>query len=83
MSGQWLRRKVDEHKCARPTRAEVGMGKVHRGDQWQCDTCHRVYTVIGLNEGDQRDPVYPPIIQWNAGFVPESMFDGKVRYPGS
>lgn len=69
--GQWVHRKKDEHVCPKPTRASVGLGDVKRGDQWQCDTCHKIYTVTGLNSGDQRDEVYPPIILWGPGYTPE------------
>lgn len=61
MTGQWIKRDVDAHRCARPKR---GGNTVRAGDQWKCDGCQIVHVVKGLDHGDQRDPIHPPMIVW-------------------
>lgn len=49
MSGHWVRREKDIHKCAKP----IDPSGVHAGDIWQCDECGYRWSVIRV-AGDQQ-----------------------------
>ncbi len=63
MSGRWLKRDVDVHRCARPNDGTT----VRAGDQWLCDDCGAVWTVNRIEHGMQWDPIDPPAITWEVG----------------
>ena len=59
MSGQWIKRKADEHKCQMPTWTR----DVARGDIWQCN-CGRQWKVDSISWGDYRETYDTPLIMW-------------------
>jgi len=61
MSGQWVKRKADEHVCEKPSLSEAG---TNSGDVWRCNVCHALWTVRYTS--DQRDP-----LMWSAPRFPE------------
>lgn len=68
MTGHWVKRKADEHVCAKPKYEESGDGTVSSGDLWVCDICGSIWEVYSVWRGDQREPLEPgerPAILWN------------------
>jgi hypothetical protein len=67
-SGRWTKRKVDEHKCLKPSFNR----DIQVGDEWACD-CGTVYVVTKVDRGyDQRENEYYgrftwQVIQWRGG----------------
>lgn len=68
MTGQWIKRKKDEHTCDKPKYDEDST--VASGDLWVCDICGSVWLVYSVWCGDQREPLEPgerPSILWVRG----------------
>lgn len=60
MTGEWVRREVDKHTCARP-----GWDRdVRRGDIWRCGECGQHWMVEVIEHGMQWDPIDPPALKW-------------------
>ena len=56
MPGQWIHRIADIHACDKPKYGESLEKPVTIHDEWQC-TCGKIWKVMGVTYGDQRDPI--------------------------
>lgn len=69
MSGHWIHRDADQHRCAKPTYEKGGK----RGDIWKCDECGLEWIVTSVDY-DQRDNcrwfVWQEREKWQAGPFP-------------
>ena len=61
MTGSWIHRDADIHRCQRPSYQQSPGVKV--GDRWRCDDCKTVWRVAGFDSGMQWDP-FPTVIKW-------------------
>lgn len=71
----WIKQKKDEHFCKLPRNATG----VHRGDQWQCDTCLSVYevtSIIPAGRGGYLDEWYDASLLWRKKAAPNDFQEG-------
>lgn len=57
MNGEWIHREADAHKCDKPRYGESAEKPAAVGDQWQCGECGRIWEIVRVIGGDQRDPM--------------------------
>lgn len=56
MAGKWTKREADDHVCNKPKYGESLTKPVRVGDEWSCE-CGKLWIVLKVTYGDQRDPI--------------------------
>lgn len=60
--GEWLAESL--HKCNLPKLQVTTTHTASLGDQWRCNTCNQVWTVVGFVSGTSWNPS-PTTIKWS------------------